>query len=89
MCCISDIVCCGIFCSLRSMVRHLGSSLSVMSWLHFCGIGLYAIINAYSWNCVGYVVRSVLWLFRWGRCGSWLFDGGWVRWGINISSRCL
>jgi hypothetical protein len=89
ICCISGVVLMGVLCSLRSMVRHRGSSLLVISWLHFCGIGLYAIMNAYSRWFVGYVARSEVCLLRWVRFGGWLFGGVWVRCGANFSTRCI
>ena len=89
VCCISVIVLMGMLCSLRSMVRHLGSSLLVISWLHFCGIGLYAIMNVYSRWFVGYVARSELCLLRWVRFVGRLVGGVWVRYGANISFRCI
>ena len=43
-----DSVFSGRLCSLCKMVRHLGFRFLVINWLHFCKIGLYAIMNAYS-----------------------------------------
>lgn len=46
--------------SLLKMVRHLGSSLPDIISLHICGLGLFAIMKAYSWCDIGWDERSEL-----------------------------
>ena len=37
------------FCSLRRMMRHLGSRLPAICWLQTSGIGLHDMMIVYSW----------------------------------------
>ena len=42
--------CCGpVFCNLRSIMRHLGSTYLESCSLHCRGTGLRTIMKAYSW----------------------------------------